>query len=179
MKKYTKKQIEEFLTESNAIEVVFGRDALKDAMKAWDYLSSKRFLTPEVILATHNFLMRNLRPDIAGNWRTCAVFIGGEKKTFESTQRIEGQVERFCLAMSITAAEIVSNTMDKERLTKDAHVIFEEIHPFEDGNGRVGRLIYLWHRMNLMLPIHIIHADWPDEDGEQRSYYKWFKKLDK
>ena len=54
--------------------------------------------------------------------------------------------------------------------TKMIHVIFEKIHPFRDGNGRVGRILYNIHRLLVGLPIHIIH-----EGVEQMEYYKWFE----
>jgi len=175
--KYTNKQINEFLKESNAIEQVYSKQALADAHKAWSYLKEKQFLTPEVILATHNFLGRNIEPEIAGKWRDCDVYIGGKRKIFISTYLIEENVKNFCdnLTKSLTITEDLS-TEEKERICKDLHVEFEELHPFQDINGRTGRCIYLWHRMKIGLPIHIIHADWHKEDGEQRSYYKWFRE---
>jgi len=174
-KKTKDKAIIEFLKESNAIEDVHGEDALVDAYKAWSYLSDKSFLTPEVIMGGHHFLMANLRPDIAGFWRNCDVWIGGHKKKFISVQLIEDEVRQFCEALNLKAPLLAPKDYAEET-TKQLHIRFEDIHPFEDGNGRIGRMIYLWHRLKLGLPVHIIHADWPKVDGEQKRYYDWFKK---
>ena len=38
-----KKEIKEFLLESNAIEGVHGEEALEDALRAWNYISDKSF----------------------------------------------------------------------------------------------------------------------------------------
>jgi len=53
---------------------------------------------------------------------------------------------------------------------KKAHIAFEKIHPFEDGNGRVGRIILNFQRVKAGLPILVIHTG-----KEQQEYYKWFK----
>ena len=53
---------------------------------------------------------------------------------------------------------------------KQWHIDFEYIHPFEDGNGRVGRLLYLIHTILLELPIHIIK-----NDTKYEKYYPWFR----
>ena len=171
--KYKTEDIEKFLKESNAIEQEFSVIALKDALKAWDYLKTKSFLTLEVILGVHHLLARHIDPDIAGQWRNCDVWIGGHKKTFVSVQLIEEDI-----ASAISSMEMNDKlpTDDLEEFTKQSHIEFEEIHPFQDGNGRTGRLIYLWHRMKLGLPIHIIHADWDKGGNEQKNYYSWFKK---
>ena len=166
-----KKEIKEFLLESNAIEGVHGEGALEDALRAWNYISDKSFLTPEVILGAHNFLSKNLDPRIAGFWRTCDVWIGGKRKIFISTQLIEEDIKALCnkINQSIKDKEKLTKK-EGEKICKDAHINFEFIHPHEDYNGRVGRLIMNWHRSMLGLKILIIHTG-----GEQLDYYKWFK----
>lgn len=177
IKKYKVKDVKEFLIQSNAIEGVYGAKPYKDALTAWNFLSKQKIITPAVILRVHKLLMKNLRPDIAGFWRHCDVFIGGQKKKFYSVQTIEFDMKIFCMAGIIGTMALE----DLERFAKDEHIKFEDLHPFEDGNGRVGRLLYLWRRLNLDLPIHIIHADYDEDESEQREYYKWFRKdsLDK
>ena len=41
----------------------------------------------------------------------------------------------------------------------DFHVRFEQIHPFQDGNGRVGRLILLWQCLHSNIVPFIITDD--------------------
>ena len=172
--KFKKKDVEKFIHESNKIEDENSIVAHDDAMKAWEYLKYKSFLTPEVILGVHHFLMGRIAPEIAGEWRTCAVRIGGHTKKFVSTQLIQEQVNNVLLMMG-TSPELPQK--DLEDWVINSHVLFEDVHPFVDGNGRTGRLIYLWHRMKLGLPIHIIHADMDKkgEKGEQWAYYQWFR----
>ena len=50
---------------------------------------------------------------------------------------------------------------------------FVFIHPFEDGNGRVGRILMNLQMLKLKLPIMVIH-----EGREQQSYYRWFREAD-
>jgi Fic family protein len=63
---------------------------------------------------------------------------------------------------------------DKDKLEEKTllmHIKFEEIHPFEDGNGRVGRILWNIQRLMLGLPLKIIHTG-----KEQFDYYKIFNK---
>ena len=59
----------------------------------------------------------------------------------------------------------------KEDGIKRLHISFEDIHPFADGNGRVGRLLYCWMRQKEGFPIHIIKSETKYED-----YYTWFRR---
>ena len=171
--KYNEKEVDTFLKESNKIEREDSKVAFEDAQRAWDYLKTKSMLTPEVILGTHNILMRNLRPDIAGFWRTCDVWIGGVIKEFTTVKAIEKKMKNFCLFINVAPIEKEPDVLDQ--IVKDTHIKFEDLHPFEDGNGRIGRLIMLWQRQKYGLPILIIHADWPKDGGETMRYYSWFR----
>ena len=75
------KIVETFLKESNAIEGVYDRRSLDDAVKAWEYLIKQPELTTTVVLTTHKLLMRN--QPIAnlekGHYRKCSVYVGNRE----------------------------------------------------------------------------------------------------
>lgn len=128
----TEVSIEEFLRESNAIERVHSDAAYEDARAAWEYISDQEMLSHEVIKTTHELLLANRQPQIAGEYRDVRVRVGGD------------------LPPAPTLLDELMTSLLEQRVTTgfdaiDWHVQFEKIHPFEDGNGRVGRLVYLWH----------------------------------
>ena len=165
MKKPTKKEIEEFLCESNAIERVYDDQSLEDARLAWDYLYAQDAMTLSVIMETHAILMknqRNLYQDEKGFFRKIDVYIGGRKGMHPSM--IESHLlMQFCF-----------ETMRAEPVPdwQALHVTYEKIHPFVDGNGRTGRMFMNWTRVKRCnLPLLIIH-----EGIEQEEYYDWFNE---
>lgn len=163
------RRILEFLQHSNWIEKEYSQQALIDAKAAWDFMFDSEF-TINNLLDTHKLLLKNLRPDIAGRFRKCDVFIGGERKKFIHESRFKEQLE--ILFRTITTTYTVQdggNKKIKEDTTKKLHVEFENIHPFEDGNGRVGRILWQIHRLRLGIPLKIIHIG-----EEQLRYYAWF-----
>lgn len=146
----------QFLKESNNIEDVWDDDSLMQAKYAWDYVIKQKEMSPGVVLKTHKILMlhRPLMPDEKGYFRKCAVYIGGrEGKPWFALPEL---VAEWCLK--------VNSSED----WKQTHVDFETIHPFIDGNGRVGRLLMLWQMNKKNLPIKIIY------EKEKWEYYKWF-----
>jgi len=169
--KYKDAEIQEFLLESNAIEGVYGLEDLEDAKKAWRYLAKQKVLTTEVVLNVHKILMKNqpIPEKDKGAFRTCKVYIGGREGLEWS--EIPTAIESW-LSDVKTSIDIPGE--DGEYIKFD-HIEFERIHPWIDGNGRTGRMFMNWQRMKAGLPILIIHADWPDIQGEQRSYYAWFR----
>ncbi len=168
-------QVVEFLDESNAIERVYHPEALTLSMKAWNYaLKSldKGPLDLDIILGIHRRLIGKMNKRIAGKLRDCDVWIGGERKALLSISLLEARVNIWAEHYNkLTSVKDVLTESGKEIYAKESHVKFEDIHPFEDGNGRVGRILFNTLRLELGLPLMIIHAG-----DEQFEYYKWFKK---
>ncbi|MFA5071917.1 MAG: Fic family protein [Candidatus Pacearchaeota archaeon] len=161
------KSVEEFLRHSNYIEKQYREEAFIDAKKAWNFAFANKDekIGIQYILKIHGLLMKNIYPEIAGKFRDCDVFIGGERKAFLGRELIEARLHNVYSKMNRGA-------FNRDKTTKETHIEFEDIHPFVDGNGRVGRILYNIHRLKLGLPIHIIH-----EGDEQMEYYKWFKQI--
>ena len=157
MKKITKK--EQFLRESNAIEGVFDEESLQQANIAWGILIAQQRLTIGVILKIHKVLMKGkLMPYERGYFRTVDVRVGNYLAPDHS--KVQRLMENFIedIKVSYTAGEI-----------KKDHIAFEMIHPFVDGNGRIGRMLMNWQRLRNNLPLLII------KNAEKQEYYKWFK----
>lgn len=173
--KPTNLKVYEFLRESNAIEGVYSRSALDDAKLAWKfaYKERKRIASNDYVLTIHKILMRRLRKDIAGKFRKCSVMIGGKVKDNYVDLNKQVLVWLFKTYTDNIESQKKLSLYDRDDLTRAAHIAFEDIHPFEDGNGRTGRILYNIHRLNLALPLHTIH-----EGDEQQNYYQWFTHED-
>lgn len=164
--KMDKKEIE-FLKESNAIEREYSEEALQDSMDAWAL--AKRYngkIDIKLITSIHQEVLKSLNPRIAGNIRKCPIYVGTAKNYRECLKPEEINEE-----LRLLCNPGIYPTLS-ESLIKRWHIQFEKIHPFEDGNGRVGRIIMNIQRLKEKLPLLIIH-----EGKEQFEYYKWFKEI--
>ena len=125
-----------FLKESNAIEGVYDVDSLMQSVYAWQDLLSKEEMTSGVILKTHKTLMlhQKLMPNEKGYFRDIMVYVGN--KPMQNPETIRESIGNWC-----------NKTMKSRQSAKKLHVEFEAIHPFVDGNGRVGRMLMNWTRL--------------------------------
>lgn len=152
----------EFLQHSNYIEGVSDSDSLDQAVKAWEYLIEQDVLTVKVILETHRILMlnTNLQSDERGFLRTCNVRVG-----------IYYPPNYNFVPVLIHNWVFESMRKHPKVDAKALHIEFEKIHPFVDGNGRVGRMLYNWTRIKRNdEDLHIIREE------DRQEYYQWFRK---
>ena len=157
-------KVSEFLRESNAIEDVWDDQSLKQALEAWHYLIEWGELETAAILHAHRILMKDkLEGDKLGRWRKVPVWIGGrEGKPWYVIPELMSQ----WIKIANHGARI--KPIQDDVFIND-HVAFESIHPFIDGNGRMGRMLMNWQRVRAGAPILVI------KEAEKQEYYKWFK----
>lgn len=156
--------IEEFLRESNAIEGVTDDAALVDATRAWTRAKEYEQISFGMVMEIHLLLLENINEDIAGLVRDVEVVVGGKPVT--PVDRVRDQLRMWVEEAQMFEPELCD---DIEGWIKEMHVKFEKIHPFEDGNGRTGRIILNWMRAKYGLPILVIKA------ANRGQYYKWFE----
>lgn len=144
----TKKNIRYMLKESNAIEGVYDEQSLEDAYSAWQELFEKDTLTVEDVLSAHKTLMTNqpLHNHYKGDFRDAPVKIGFSTKSLPKIV-IKSLVIDLLESMN-------SNENPSDALLH--HIQFENIHPFMDGNGRLGRILLNWElvkhlKLNLLV----------------------------
>lgn len=99
----------------------------------FDYISKKEKINEGLVVKLHSMFMNGVRPD-AGSYRNHAVRITGVNLPTANY-----------LSVSKLMPEVIKNvtkkTSDIIALSASVHSKFEQIHPFSDGNGRVGRLL--------------------------------------
>ena len=106
-------------------------------------LETKKDLTLQLMLSWHNSLFARTMPDIAGKLRDYQVYISGVRYVPPSPVEVYPLlVEMFKWYQSNR------NRLHTVELSAVLHLKFESIHPFGDGNGRVGRLMmnFVLHR---------------------------------
>ena len=104
-------------------------------------LSLSESIDGHAILEMHRALLEQSNPDIVGHWRDQQVWIGGGSLGPHTAQFVPPHKDRVPALMDDLLA--FANRVDLPVLvhTAIAHAQFETIHPFPDGNGRVGRAL--------------------------------------
>jgi len=128
----------------------------------FDYIAKKEKIDENLILKLHSILMNGVRPD-SGAYRNHGIRITGvdlPTANHMSVRKLTGELMN----------RIVEKTKDTINLSANIHAKFEQIHPFSDGNGRIGRLL-----MNAML-LRANFAPAIIRQEHKRLYYTYLYK---
>lgn len=120
-------------------------------------LDKKEKISNDLILEWHKQIFGETKDDIAGKFRNYLVRVG--EYIAPDWQDVKKLMHEFIVFLE-------KEKLNPVELAARAHYKFEKIHPFGDGNGRIGRLIMnhiLWHNKYPMLII---------EYKNRKSYYK-------
>ena len=107
-------------------------------------------LTRDLIVLLHQMLMGGLDDAIAGRFRRTGEYVRVGTHIAQAPERVEPMMAS---ALLDYASDLDSYFVDKIALF---HLQFETIHPFCDGNGRMGRVIINFQLCQLGLPSIII-----------------------
>lgn len=143
--------VEKLLLEDKSI----GNRPLRDVLETLQHESTFRGLllrkdhpiTMQTVLELHESVFKGIKPD-AGIWRRVNVRITG-------STHVPPRMEKVVPEMESLLKEYESRDMKgREVFVLGAwfHHGFESVHPFSDGNGRVGRLL---------LNLHFLKHNWP------------------
>lgn len=147
--------------------------------------SSKKFLNLQQVLDYHKIAM-NHYPEIAGKIRKIKVFIKGNLD-FEVTSP-EEITNKLGILFEKYNELIVKRRVSLEEILKFAvyfHNEFQHIHPFEDGNSRITRLITFHLLQSLDIPVFDFPFGLLDEyldytkASKKRDDEKLYKNLQK
>ena len=148
-------------------------------------------LCTRLLKETHAVLMRGVRGNekSAGEFRTTQNWIGAAHSTIQTARFIPPQPQAMIAAMS-DLERYLHAPSDLDLLVRAAliHYQFETIHPFLDGNGRIGRLLIVLFLMTqgaITAPVLYIsyflkknRAEYYDRLSEVRNsgnYEQWVK----
>jgi len=155
--------LDRFITEREIFEA-------KNLGRVVSYINNRakeQELTLEVILSLHKMLISNIRDDVAGRFRKDNEYVRVGSHIAPNPKEVEDRLLKMLSEYNAASYESIIRRIAK------LHLVFEYIHPFVDGNGRIGRVInnYLLIREGFV-PINIKFID-------RKKYYEAFNEFDK
>ncbi len=132
-----------------------------------DTKAKQQELNLEMILLLHRMLITTIRDDIAGRFRRNDEWVRVANHIACDPEHIIGKLEDMFIKYSSSVSESIIKRIAV------FHLSFEHIHPFVDGNGRIGRVLnnYLLIREGYV-PINIKFID-------RTLYYDAFEEFDR
>jgi len=163
----TLKETERILLEIKVSRNVSVREVFeaKNLARVMEYSRGKAVeaeLSIDMILFLHKMLIGNINDAIAGRFRTTGEYVRVGTHIAPAPEHVERMMEAILLEFSADHTNYFADKIAK------FHLDFETIHPFCDGNGRMGRVIATYQLMRFGFPNIIIR------DKEKQIYYKSF-----
>lgn len=125
-------------------------------------LASKDKLDEKLLLSWHKEIFNETKQDIAGKYRDYLVRVGSHLAP--DWQDVEDLMKNFFKFLDNL------DNLNPVELAARVHYKFEKIHPFGDGNGRIGRLLMNYLLWKSGYPMILI------EYKNRKSYYSAFNK---
>ena len=100
-----------------------------------DKRAKEQELNPDVILSLHKMLMSNIRDEIAGKFRKDDEYVRVGSHIAPAPKEINPSLEKMFAEYNATSHENIVKRIAR------LHLAFEYLHPFMDGNGRIGRVV--------------------------------------
>lgn len=164
----TLKETEKILLDLEVSRKVTVREVFeaKNLGRVIEYKKSKvqeQDLSLEFILFLHKMLLSGIKDDIAGRFRQGNEYVRIGTHIAIPPEHIEKRMKEILVEYTSDFS-----TYFLEKIAK-FHLEFENIHPFIDGNGRLGRVLLNYQLLRLGFPRIIIR-----QKGRQ-TYYNAFK----
>jgi len=139
----------------------------KNLARVVEYIRNKSQIVEinkEIILLLHQMLISGINDDIAGRFRKIGEYVRVGTHIAPAPEHIQKMMETIL-------TEYYSNLSDYfiDKIAK-FHLDFETIHPFNDGNGQIGRVLICFQLQHFGFPMIIIR------NKEKQKYYDAFKK---
>ena len=154
--------LEQKLSRNVSLREVF---EAKNLARVIDYKRKKAKeseLGKDLIVLFHQMLIGGIDDAIAGRFRSKGEYVRVGAHIAPAPEHVERMIETALLEYSSDLG-----TYFLDRIAK-FHLDFETIHPFCDGNGRIGRVIINFQLLQLGLPRIIIR------NKEKHIYYRAF-----
>ena len=163
----TLKETEKILLELEVSRNISLREVFeaKNLARVTEYIRSKQFeeLTRETILLLHQMLLTNIKDEVAGRFRKKDEYVRVKTFIAPPPEHIKSEMGEILTDYSSDQETYFVNKIAK------FHLAFETLHPFVDGNGRIGRVLVNYQLSRLGFPNVIIR------DKEKKYYYQAFK----
>jgi Fic family protein len=128
-------------------------------------LVKKEALTKDMMLLVHGTLLTNINDEFAGNFRKTSEYVKVGKHIAPAPEKLPSLIDSLLSDFADDSEHILDRIMFY-------HLAFEHIHPFLDGNGRVGRALINFQLKSAGYPPIIIR------NKEKKDYYKALQAYD-
>ena len=155
--------LEQMLSRNVSVREVF---EAKNLARVTEYKRTKAKdseLSKDLILLLHQMLIGGINDAIAGRFREQGEYVRVGTHIAPAPEHVERMIDEILVEYS---SDLGSYFLDK---IARFHLDFETIHPFCDGNGRLGRVLINFQLIQLGLPRLIIR------NSEKERYYQAFR----